>query len=104
MNADDFEYLKCPTCGMDLKEIKEKKIIGCSDCLFFFRDIIVDILLKSKDGIIYSGEHKKPDDVGEQDSIHSIEKLKLLLKKSIKKEDYEMAIYFREKIKQLEQV
>ncbi len=99
MNSNDLDYLKCPTCGMGLKEIKEKRVIGCADCLFFFRNFIVEMLLNKNDEITYRGKYQKTEDCRETSNFQAVEKLQMLLEKSVEKEDYEMAIYFRERIK-----
>ncbi len=111
MNTEKKEAVKklqknkdrvCPECGTSIQNIKEKKMLGCSACFFYFQDIIMSCMNEQSGNIFYSGElPEKLDSFAVQKP--TLEQLKEELERAVAQEHYELAAYFRDTIKKMEE-
>ena len=91
----------CPECGTPLRFVQEKKTIGCPHCFFYFRKTVVQLMQESSEDIFYEG--RVPDQLETcQDTELSLQQLESELQKAVNNEEYELAAYFRDKIKERE--
>lgn len=88
----------CPVCGMTVFEIKKQHRVGCTDCYRHFRGEIISLLRKEGFELSYAGPLPATAQKISSPTIDP-ENLKKELKKAIEKEDYEMAAYYRDRIK-----
>lgn len=102
-NKSLFAKISCPSCGTRLSNIVKYSRIGCSDCVFYFKGIITNILRKSPKYERYEG--KKPKIfkiINSPTADETVNNLRLQLKQAVNIENYELAAYFRDKIKEIE--
>ena len=91
----------CPDCGMPLSRVKEKKILGCSRCFFYFRDTVLKLMREISEEVFYAGNlPQQPETFS--DSAVSLQHLEAELKKAVENEEYELAAYLRDKINERE--
>ena len=99
--SDSVHPLACPDCGMPLSRVKEKKIIGCSRCFFYFRDTVLKLMQETSEDIFYAGNLPlQPETFS--DTAVSLQHLEEELQKAVENEEYELAAYLRDKIKEQE--
>ena len=91
----------CPDCGMPLSRVKEKKIIGCSRCFFYFRDTVLKLMLETSGEVFYAGNLPKQPETFSGTAV-SVQYLEEELQKAVENEEYELAAYLRDKIKEQE--
>lgn len=93
--------LVCPDCGMPLSRVKEKKILGCPFCFFYFRDTVLKLMQETSEEIFYAGNLplKTETFLGAAPSLQHLEEE---LQKAVENEEYELAAYLRDKIKEQE--
>jgi len=88
----------CPSCGLTLSAIKRGRKAGCAECYKNFRGEIVAIL--RREGIEPSYGGPLPRTLAAFRSPRAdAESLRRELKKAIEREDYELAAYYRDRIK-----
>ena len=94
----------CPVCGRSEERVRAEHRLGCPNCIIFFRDVIDDMLAQQMSTLALPSK-----DVGEtilevrEASFSSPKYLNMLLEDAVEREDYEAAIYYRDKIKALEE-
>ena len=94
------EHLEiCPDCGTPLSLVKGKKTLGCPHCFFYFRDTVIKLLQENNGDLFYAG-HLPTQLETLLDSELSLQQLKAELQKAVINEEYELAAYFRDKIKE----
>jgi len=93
--------IKCPLCGLSLADIKKHHRAGCADCYQQFRAEIVSMLRREGVEISYAGELPSKLEAFKTSKIDP-ENLKKELRRAIDQEDYEMAAYYRDRIRTLE--
>lgn len=91
----------CPDCGMPLSRVKEKKILGCSRCFFYFRDTVVKLMRETSGEVFYAGNLPQQPEIF-SDSAASLQHLEAELQKAVENEEYELAAYLRDKINERE--
>ncbi len=92
----------CPKCGLTYKKFQEIGKFGCAECYEIFEHDISSLLK----GIHGHNIHQGKVPVSSKDKIvqkKAIETLKMELRKSIEKEDFERAAYLRDEINRLKQ-
>ncbi|HKL85136.1 MAG TPA: UvrB/UvrC motif-containing protein [Treponemataceae bacterium] len=97
-SIQDPKTQTCPVCGVTVFEIKKQNRVGCSECYQHFRGEIVSLLRKEGVELSYTGSMPlKPEETAAP-KINP-ESLKKELQNAIENEDYEMAAYYRDRIK-----
>jgi len=91
----------CPNCGTPLSRIKEKKSIGCPLCFFYFRDTILTFMREVNGEVFYAGNVPAQLEIFSGGGI-PLQQLESELKKALENEEYELAAYLRDKIKERE--
>ena len=92
----------CPECSTPLSRIRDKKELGCPSCFFYFRDTVLRQMEKGNAQIFYTD--KLPANLETFSTVKiSLKRLKEELEKAVKNEHYELAAYFRDKIKEIEE-
>ncbi|ULQ59938.1 UvrB/UvrC motif-containing protein [Brucepastera parasyntrophica] len=90
----------CPDCCFSFSDIKKFRKAGCSSCYSFFRTEIISLLRGEGIEISYTGP--LPEKTKKVYTRHNNpNNLKKELAKAIQQEDYEMAAYFRDRLKSL---
>lgn len=93
--------LVCPECGTPLSQVKEKGTIGCSHCFFYFRNVVLKRLREVNEEVFYTGNLPAQLERFSGTRI-PLQQLKEELERAIESEEYELAAYFRDKIKEME--
>ncbi|NIA12368.1 MAG: hypothetical protein GWP10_22295, partial [Nitrospiraceae bacterium] len=92
----------CPSCGLTLKEFREKGKLGCANCYSTFGKEIRDILRKMYGKTQHFG--KFPHQLRTYKTfLIDVEKLKEELARAVKEEDYERAAALRDRIADLQE-
>ena len=99
--SDSVHPLACPDCGMPLSRVKEKKTIGCPRCFFYFRDTVVKFLQEISGEVFYAGALPAQLETF-SGTAFSLQHLEEELQKAVENEEYELAAYLRDKIKERE--
>lgn len=90
----------CPACGFTLRDIKKQKKVGCPDCYREFKGEINALLRNEGIEPLYTGELPKklePFRPSKPDPVN----LKKELQRAIDLEDYELAAYYRDRLRAL---
>ncbi|NEZ46585.1 excinuclease [Clostridium niameyense] len=96
--TNDF---RCPSCGTNYREFKEKGLLGCSECYRNFQNTLEPIIKRIQGNIEHIG--KIPKKAGQSIILErQILKLKNQLQECVNTERYEEAAKLRDKIKGLE--
>lgn len=91
----------CPACGTSLKQVQEDGVIGCALCFFYFRDTILKLMREVNPELFYLGN--LPDQLETFSEMPvPVQHLKKEMEKAVKNENYELAAYFRDRIKESE--
>lgn len=93
--------LVCPDCGMTLSRVKEEKILGCSRCFFYFRDTVLKLMQEASGEVFYAGNLPVQPETFSGEAV-SLRHLEEELQKAVENEEYELAAYLRDKIKEQE--
>ena len=93
--------LVCPDCGMTLSRVKEEKILGCSRCFFYFRDTVLKLMQETSGEVFYAGNLPVQPETFSGEAV-SLRHLEEELQKAVENEEYELAAYLRDKIKEQE--
>lgn len=92
--------LRCSFCGMGLKEIFDKQIVGCEKCYDSFYKIIDNILIKINNSLSYRGKY--PDEINNIiKQKEMLKELKERLEECIYIKDFKGAAIIRDKIKKI---
>ena len=97
---DNYD-LVCESCGKNYKEFREKNMLGCDKCYYYFIENLIPIIKRNQNGIEHIG--KIPIRGGE--SIRKkkrIKQLKTDIEEAISIENYEKAAVLRDEIFDLE--
>jgi protein arginine kinase activator len=97
---EDQKTVACPSCGISLSEIKKRHRTGCADCYNQFRGEIVSILRSEGVTISFSGTlpaKGEPLTPAKTDPSYLRHELQL----AIENENYELAAYYRDRLKAL---
>jgi protein arginine kinase activator len=90
----------CPACGVSLQEIRKRHRTGCAECYTHFRGEIVSIL--RSEGVTLSWSGNLP---AQSASIEPVKAdpsyLRHELQLAIENENYELAAYYRDRLKAL---
>ena len=98
---DEKETVICPRCKLTFSDIQKKGEIGCSSCYRTFADYLTPLLGRIHSKTSHSGKiplRGKAKDIKER----QICELRKNLEEAVKKEEYEKAAQFRDKIRHLE--
>jgi protein arginine kinase activator len=91
----------CRSCGMALGDIRRNLRVGCADCYRQFRGEIIALLRREGIELSYDGqlpsETKEPSERGVD-----TETLRKELRDAIAREDYELAAYYRDRLRSIE--
>ena len=99
--SDSVHPLACPDCGMPLSRVKEKKILGCPRCFFYFRDTVLKLMQETSGEVFYAGNLPPQPETFSGTAV-SLQHLEEELQKAVENEEYELAAYLRDKIKEQE--
>ena len=99
--SDSVHPLACPECGMPLSRVKEKKILGCPRCFFYFRDTVLKLMQETSGEVFYAGNLPLKTETFSGTAV-SLQHLEEELQKAVENEEYELAAYIRDKIKERE--
>ena len=99
--SDGTRLAVCPDCGTPLSRVKEKKIIGCPRCFFYFRDTVLKLMQETSGEVFYAGNLPKQPETFSGTAV-SVQYLEEELQKAVENEEYELAAYLRDKIKEQE--
>ncbi len=91
----------CPKCGCTLDTIKKHRKTGCAECYSHFRAEIIALL--RQDGVEYAYTGPLPGKKDGEAERPSAEQLRRELQRAIERENYELAAYYRDHLKLLEQ-
>lgn len=98
---ENLEDLICESCGKSYKEFREKNMLGCDKCYYYFREKLISIIKRNQNSIEHIG--KIPVRGGEViRKKKKIERLKTDIEKAISIENYEKAAVLRDEIFDLE--
>lgn len=97
--SDSSDYA-CPVCGFTLADIRKHRRVGCADCYRQFRAEIISILRNEGVDVAWSGSIPE-----KLESFRALkpdpENLKKELARAIAHEDYELAAYYRDRLRVL---
>jgi len=90
----------CNKCGMSYEEFLKSGKFGCSNCYEIYGNRLESILKRLHGNFTHQGKipRKKFNEIN---NIREINRLKELLEKAIKEEEYEKAAEIRDRIKSL---
>ncbi|MCT4606258.1 MAG: UvrB/UvrC motif-containing protein [Marinisporobacter sp.] len=101
IKVDYVKATKCDHCGMTYGKFKQLGRLGCSKCYHAFEEKLNTLVKRIQGNESHIG--KIPKKAGGSLRIkNDIKELKLKLNEAVKKEAYEEAVVFRDKIKELE--
>ncbi len=90
----------CPACGFSLKEIKRQLRVGCAICYRHFRGEIISLM--RHEGVEFSYQGQLPPKLKEFGTRKiDPDSLRRELKKAIDREDYELAAYYRDRLRSI---
>jgi protein arginine kinase activator len=93
--------LVCDKCGMSYTEFQKLGKLGCSRCYELFRDMLKPVIRRLHGNTKHTG--KVPAKVMSRIKVsEELERLRVLLDESVRKEEYEKAAVLRDKIKAIE--
>lgn len=90
----------CPVCGFTLQDIRKQLRVGCADCYQHFRGEIVSIMRHEGVEVSYQGPLPARLEAFVTPKADP-ENLRKELQKAIEREDYELAAYYRDRLKTL---
>ncbi|MEL3907614.1 MAG: UvrB/UvrC motif-containing protein [Treponemataceae bacterium] len=96
------EKIICPSCGTKLSDIVKYKHLGCIDCVFYFKIVIEQMMVSQNPNIKYKGlRPKKFNILNRPTESETLSNLNLQLQQAVEVENYELAAYLRDRIKEL---
>jgi len=90
----------CPVCGYTLSDIKKHHRTGCADCYRHFRAEIISILRQDGLELSYTGELPSKLESFRTPAVDP-ENLRKELARAIEQEDYEMAAWYRDRLRSI---
>ena len=93
--------LVCPNCGMSYQDFRQTGKIGCSVCYDVFRQQLEPLLRRVHGSSVHSGKIPRRSG-GALELKHEIEVLRRNLQEAVRKEEYEKAAEYRDRIRLLE--
>lgn len=99
--ASGNDKLACPGCGFTISDIRKHKKVGCAQCYRHFRAEIITLLRQDGVEYAYTGPLSGKRDSHPEDPTP--EQLKRELEIAIEHENYELAAYYRDRLKIMEQ-
>jgi len=90
----------CPRCGTALADIRKRRRVGCADCYLHFRAEILAVLRREGIEVRYRGELPPKIDAFKPLSADRAS-LRKELEKALAHEEYEMAAYYRDRLRAL---
>lgn len=101
--ADAQNAVTCMSCGTKLSDILETHHLGCADCMIYFKGFIEEALKKNSDDIRYTGKVPKEFNIlNRPTETETVQNLQAQMEEAVKIENYELAAYLRDKIKEME--
>ncbi len=91
----------CKACGKSYKEFREKNMLGCDKCYYYFKDNLVSIIKRNQNSIEHIGKIPKREGKIIRKK-KKIKRLKTNIEEAISIEDYEKAAVLRDEIFNLE--
>lgn len=91
----------CPSCGCSIQDIRKHKKAGCAECYRHFRAEIIALL--RQDGVEYSYTGSMPAKKNGDPVRTTPDQLRKELQLAIERENYELAAYYRDRLKFMEQ-
>jgi len=91
---------QCPVCGFTFQDIRKRRKTGCAECYRQFRAEIVTLLRQEGIEIAYSGELPEKASSPVSPKVNP-DILKKELQKAIEQENYELAAYYRDRLRTL---
>jgi protein arginine kinase activator len=91
--------LHCPRCNFSASDFKKSGRLGCPECYGTFAEPLQSLLKSMHKGTKHSG--KKPHGQQKQDTAQQLRILQAQLEQAIAKEDFETAVFLRDKIKKI---
>ncbi|HHU35780.1 MAG TPA: DNA helicase UvrBC [Treponema sp.] len=91
----------CPVCGCTIQDIRKHKKTGCAECYRHFTAEIISLL--RQDGVEYSYTGTLPEKTTPRAVKPTPEQIKHELHSAIERENYELAAYYRDRLKAMEQ-
>ena len=89
----------CPNCGCTITDIRKNHKAGCAECYAYFTGDIISILRSEGVELSYTGEFPvTPENFRVRQDTENIEKE---LQRAVEHEDYELAAYYRDRLKSL---
>ena len=94
------QSVTCSECGMDLRTFRHGGLLGCSKCYESFEQALEPMLKKIHGAALHKGKASRcGEENAEQQS--ELDSLKSKLAEAVKNEEYESAVIFRDRIKEL---
>lgn len=91
----------CPACGTSLEQVQKEGRIGCPMCFFYFRDTVLKKIGAVNSELFYLGN--LPEQLETFSDVRvPVQHLQKELEKAVESENYELAAYFRDRIKEAE--
>lgn len=98
---NNVQTMMCDICGLTFEKFKESGKLGCQTCYEKFEDKLDPIIKRIHGNSKYQG--KIPSKLYAYiQKNNEIDELRVMLKDSIRREEYEKAAEIRDKIKELE--
>ena len=91
----------CPKCGMEYKEYKKTKVLGCAECYRAFREPLEEMLVTKYGSALFIGSAPGGRELHED--IRRAQKVRDDLQKAIEQEEYETAARLRDELRALEE-
>jgi len=88
----------CPVCGFSLQDIRKHRKAGCADCYQHFRGEIISLLRREGIELAYTGPLPTKLEAFRTPQVDP-ENLRAELQRAIEQEDYELAAYYRDRLK-----
>ena len=93
--------LICFSCGTKLNTILKSNHLGCVDCIMYFKVAILDRLRSKYSIASYTGKQPKQFVIlNKPEFSQTITQLRIQLDSAIQNENFELAAYLRDKIKE----
>ena len=93
--------ITCPVCGLTFAEFTKSGLFGCDKCHEAFGEQVTSLLKQIHGTTVHEG--KIPQMAGDENNIDlQLKTLRMELKRSVEKENYERAAELRDKITTLE--
>lgn len=92
----------CPSCGLELSELRQAGRLGCAACYGHFERQLRGLLRRLHGGTQHVGKVVLPPDPEEADVTARVKSLRRSLERAVEAEDFEHAAVLRDQIRRLE--